>query len=257
MYHDISLLVMTTATPHPRPVPDDLFGGRLKDCFLLDLTVLTVVDLAPWLRSITFASPDLVGFTWLPGQDLMLEVPAADGVTTRRRYSIRRSHAGSGTLDIEVVLHGSGPFARWADRAAPGDQISGIGPRGAITLRADAAHHLLVGDETAIPVTAAMLEGVGPDASATAVIGVTAEPPAYPSLGRAPITWVRADELVDHVRATPLPDGTAAYLNGEWSLVRELNQLLMSRGVAAEAIATKAYWRRDQPNAAHGEPGRD
>ena len=89
-----------------------MFGGRLSDCYLLDLEVVEVNDRRPGLRSITFGSPDLIEFTWIAGQDVMLEVPGDR--TVRRRYTIRRSDPVGGTLDIEVVLHGEGPFAFWA-----------------------------------------------------------------------------------------------------------------------------------------------
>ena len=123
---------MTASTR--RPVPAEMFGGRLSDCYLLDLEVVEVRDRRPGLRSITFGSPDLVDFTWIAGQDVMLEVPDAHAV--RRRYTIRRSDPVSGTLEIEVVLHGAGPFALWASNVTVGDRIQGIGPRGVIALEA-------------------------------------------------------------------------------------------------------------------------
>jgi NADPH-dependent ferric siderophore reductase len=48
--------------------------------------------------------------------------------------------------------------------------------------------------------------------------------------------------------------GTAAYLFGERQLVRTAEELLIAGGLERDAIASKAYWRRDQPNASHGEP---
>jgi len=48
--------------------------------------------------------------------------------------------------------------------------------------------------------------------------------------------------------------GTAAYLLGERHLVRTAQELLVAGGVDRDAVASKAYWRRDQPNASHGEP---
>jgi NADPH-dependent ferric siderophore reductase len=242
-----------------RPVPDELFGGRLKGCYLLDLEVEQIVDLAPRLRSITFTSPDLIGFTWKAGQDLMLEVPDAER-TVRRRYTIRRSDPEAGTLDIEIVLHGTGPFARWAAVAAAGDRIEAVGPRGAVTVRAGAAHHLFVGDESAIPVTFAMLEALPAGVSATALLGAEAEPPALgtpTSAADVQLAWAPVGELVDRLRSVPLPVGTAAYVNGERTLVREATQLLTARGLAPDALASKAYWRADQANAGHGEPLKD
>ena len=244
--------------PHAtrRPVPDELFGGRLKESFLLDLEIAAVHDDVPWLRTITFRSSDLVGFEWKPGQDVMLTIPEVQP-PARRRYTIRRADPIEGTLDIEVVLHGDGPFARWASNASAGERIDGIGPRGAITLRDDTAHHLLVGDESAIAATFAMLEALPLGASGHAVLGTEAEPPRVAAVPDADVVWTSVDAVLDALRVVPLPEGIAAYVNGERSLVRKAADVLAERGLPREAIATKAYWRRDQPNAAHGEPSKD
>lgn len=248
---------MRTRAATRRPVPDDLFGGRLRGAFLLDLEVVAVDDLAPRLRQLTFASSDLVDFAWEAGQDLMLAVPDGDR-TVRRRYTIRSADPAAGTLDIQAVLHGDGPFARWAATATAGAgaRIEGIGPRGAITLDPDAAAHVLVGDETAIPVTLAMLEAAPAGVPATAVLaaGDDCRVPVPDGLA---VTWVAEDELPDALGRLEPPAGTAAYVNGERSLVRRAAAALTGRGVPADAVRTKAYWRRDQANAAHGEPARD
>jgi NADPH-dependent ferric siderophore reductase len=256
---------VTRADGRRRPVPDTLFGGRLRDAFLLDLEVATVADLTPRLRSITFRSPDLVDFAWAPGQDVMLDIADGDGDggrdrdrIVRRRFTIRRTDAAAGTLDIEVVRHGPGPFARWAERAAPGDRVDGLGPRGAVTLRTDAAHHLFVGDDSAIPVTFAMLEQLPPDATGAAVL-VTEEAslPPLPSPGAHAIVWIREEHLADHLASIDLPAGTFAYVNGEFSLVRRAADVLRGKGLDEGAISVKPYWRRDQANAPHGEPSKD
>jgi len=52
-----------------RPVPDDMFGGRLRGSYLLDLEVVGVDEVAPHVRLITMASSDLVGFEYTPGGD--------------------------------------------------------------------------------------------------------------------------------------------------------------------------------------------
>jgi NADPH-dependent ferric siderophore reductase len=49
----------------------------------------------------------------------------------------------------------------------------------------------------------------------------------------------------------------AAYVNGERQLVLRTVDLLVSAGVGRDAVASKAYWRDDQPNAANGEPVRN
>ena len=118
---------MTASTR--RPVPAEMFGGRLSDCYLLDLEVVELRDRRPGLRSITFGSPDLVDFTWIAGQDVMLEVPDRARCPAALHDPVEAIRV-SGTLEIEVVLHGAGPFTLWAsnvtvgDRGDPGDRAS-------------------------------------------------------------------------------------------------------------------------------------
>jgi NADPH-dependent ferric siderophore reductase len=239
-----------------RPVPDTLFGGRLRGAHLLDLEVIEVRDDAPPLRTLRFRSPDLVGFAWEPGQDIMFDVPGHTDV--RRRYTIRRADGAAGTLDIDIVLHGDGPFARWAAGVAVGDHIDGIGPRGAITLRADAAHHLFVGDESAVPVTFAMLEALPEGATATAVLAASlAGAVVAPDGPHIDLRWTTSADLGSVLAGVALPPATAAYVNGERTLVREVAAALAARGVATDRTSTKPYWRRDQANAAHGEPPKE
>jgi NADPH-dependent ferric siderophore reductase len=246
-----------TLTPTRRPVPEDLYGGRMKDCFLLDLEVAAIADTRPQIRTITFTSSDLVGFTWLPGQDLMLDVPG-DNEGVRRRYTIRRADAVDGTLDIEVVLHGSGPFASWASSAAVGDHVYGIGPRGVVTIREKASHHLFIADTSAIPFAFAMIEALPQGSAATAVL-VTDESPPEPPVSRASVDLisVSTDELADRLRSLELADEAVAYVNGERLLVRDAAKHLSERGMSPDAIITKPYWRRDQANASHGEPSKE
>lgn len=246
-----------------RPVPADLFGGRLTECFLLDLEVAAVATPRAGMRTITFTSPDLVGFTALPGQDVMLSVPG-DDTGVRRRYTIRRCDPVAGTLDIEVVLHGTGPFASWASSASLGDHIDGIGPRGVITVRDGASHHLFVADPSAIPFAFAMIESLPAGASATAIIA-TDEPTDEPadaldapaSMAAVEVHRVATADVAGRLASAGLPEGTAAYVNGERRLIRLATDFLIGRGVPADAIASKAYWRCDQANKPHGEPAKE
>ncbi len=89
----------------------------MKGSYLLDLEVVSVDEIGPHLRLITMASPDLVGFDYTPGQDLLFEFPDGDRAP-RRRYTIRRSDPAEGTADFEIEIHdGRGPATRWAAKA--------------------------------------------------------------------------------------------------------------------------------------------
>jgi NADPH-dependent ferric siderophore reductase len=242
-----------------RPVPADLFGGRLQGAYLLDLEVVGVEEVSPTTRAITFSSSDLVGFEYQPGQDLMMNFPRPDRLA-RRRYTVRSSDPDAGTAVVEFVVHGHGPASDWAESAGPGDRIEAIGPRGTILIDTGADHHLFVGDESAVPATFAMLEALPATASATIILEVetpASERPLPAAATTTLVRWVGLGAVPAAIAAIDLPAGAHhAYVNGEASMVRAARQALTDAGLSAEAISTKAYWRQDQPNADHGEPAR-
>jgi NADPH-dependent ferric siderophore reductase len=78
-----------------------------------------------------------------------------------------------------------------------------------------------------------------------------------PASAEAPatsLTWLDRAEMVEMLSDLHLAAGTAAYLLGERHLIRSAEKLLVAGGLDRDAVASKAYWRRDQPNASHGEP---
>ena len=235
-----------------RPVPDEIFAGRLRDAFLLDLELLAVADLAPHVRSIRTRSRDLVGFEHDPGQDVMFDFLKDDRLV-RRRYTIRRSDPHEGTADFEIEIHsGVGPATAWALQAEPGGRIEGIGPRGKITIRPEAPAHLFIADDSAMPAAFAMLEALPHDTPAAALLVTPYGPDSRPGpASAASLTWLEERQLLAALE--PAPD-TAVYVLGELGLVRRVRTLLAERAFPLDLLAAKAYWRRDQSNAENGEP---
>lgn len=239
------------------------------------LEVVEVVDLAPSMRRLRVGAAGgttLDGFTCEAGQDLMIDMAHQGERTIRRRYTIRRYDPAVELIDIDVVLHGEGPAARWAADATPGTQLDAIGPRGKVTLDPDATWHLFVGDETFAPAVGAMLEALDPSERAVAILEVdsAAEAKAIQSdLGRgdlAPIHFVerngtpvgQAPALVAALEGIEFPPvARHGYIAGEHHVVRAIRAALIERGFAAEEISPKAYWRLGQANAEHGEPTSD
>jgi NADPH-dependent ferric siderophore reductase len=235
-----------------RPVPDEIFNGRLRDAFLLDLEVVAVDDQAPHVRAILTRSPDLVGFEHEPGQDVMFDF-ATEERLVRRRYTIRRCDPFAGTAEFQVEVHsGAGPATAWALQVEPGARIDAIGPRGKITLRSDASAHYFIADDSAMPAAFAMLEALPPQAPAAALLvtprGAGSRPGPHSA---AALTWLEEPALAE---ALDLPSGAAVYALGELGLVRRVKELLAQRSFPEGLLSAKAYWRRDQPNAEHGEP---
>jgi NADPH-dependent ferric siderophore reductase len=234
-----------------------MFGGRLSGSYLLDLEVVAVEEVAPQVRLITMASSDLVGFEYAPGQDLLFEFPDGDRAL-RRRYTIRRLDSAEGIANFEIEIHdGRGPATRWAAKAELGEHLEAIGPRGGITLRPTATSHLFVVDDSAMPAAFVMLEALPADTPATALLVTSLGAKSRPAPASGPATslvWLNRGETPEMLSDLHPATGTAAYLFGERHLVRTAEELLVASGLDRDAVASKAYWRRDQPNASHGEP---
>ncbi|WP_026556183.1 siderophore-interacting protein [Arthrobacter sp. 35W] len=218
-----------------------------------------------------------------------------------RTYTVRRFRSGSpgidgvpavaAELDVDFVLHldgGSGPAALWAASAAPGDRLTLIGPDvragdclGIEFAPGGASRLLLVGDETAVPAIAAILETLPAATTGHAILEV---PCAEDFLDLATdsgiqISWLArggnpngaplqeavrrvlapaACDLGDEPEAvdvdtdilweTPEPadvgSGLYAWIAGEAAAVRELRRYLVRDvGMDRNSVAFMGYWR--------------
>lgn len=242
---------------------------RLPDVSAYDLSVVEAVTLTPSMRRLRLTGDGLDTLDFQPGQDMMVAVPEGPTEHFRRRYTIRRLDREEALLELQVVVHGEGdgPGARWAAAARPGDRVEAIGPRGKITLAADADWHLFAGDESALPATFAMVEALDAGASAVVLLEIPGPEDEQPLDHRCDLalTWLHragaapgtGTALVDAVGAVALPPGRGhAYLAGELRTVAAMRRALEGRGLVPEQLSPKPYWRRGVANAAHGEPPR-
>ena len=242
---------------------------RLGDASLWDLQVTDNLTISPSMRRIRCTAPDLSELAYVPGQDLMFAVPASDGTSYRRRYTIRSVDRLRSSVDIDIVLHGDGPGSAWAAGARPGDRIEAIGPRGKVTVVADAEWHLFAGDDSALPASLAMAESLPASDRAIVVLevdGAAHEQVARGADGRAiEVRWLHREgaapeasaNLVDALSELAWPAGRGhGYLAGELGVVADMRAALLGRGLAPQQISAKPYWRAGVANAAHGEPDR-
>ncbi|MEI9995420.1 MAG: siderophore-interacting protein [Rhizomicrobium sp.] len=213
------------------------------------LTVQAKRLVTPRMMRVIFTVPKLDELVWKRGQDLVLELPQADGTIARRHYTIRTLDAEAGTLAIDFVLHGDSPAGSWVRAAEPGAQIHAAGPRGHTYLH-EADWHLFAGDETCIPGIFAMLEGQPPGATAFLEIADDAE--RQPAPDGARVVWLPRGGaapgpsriLYDAVEAFAFPPGRGhAYVIGETSNVRAIRQRLIARGLGKEQTCAEGYWR--------------
>jgi NADPH-dependent ferric siderophore reductase len=242
--------------------------GPLAETRKLHFEVATTSQLSPHMQRIELTAAELDGFSYLPGQDVMLLVAADGRRPVRRRYTIRQLDYEQQRLTIDVVLHGDGPGEQWVRTARPGDRIEGIGPRGKVFPSPEAEWHLFMGDEAALPAMLVMTESLPSAADATLVIEVpeTADEQDFTAAARTRVSWLHrlgrpaGDEsmLVAEAADVELPPGRGhAYLLGEASVVLALRERLAARGLPPDQMSPKAYWGRGRANAGHGEPARD
>jgi NADPH-dependent ferric siderophore reductase len=246
-------------------------GGPLADAALWHLQVTDAAALTPSFRRVVVTAPGIEALRALPGQDLMLRVPLAGDRVVNRRYTIRHLDRDERAVTIDVSLHGAGPGTDWISAASTGDRIDAIGPRGKITLRADADWHLFLVDDTGLPGALAMMEGLPPGSRANAVLEVDAaadeQQPHAPQVERLDLRWLRRKDAWSPGDATPMADAATeldlpqgrghVYIAAEASVVRGLTRVLTERGLSPDQISGKAYWRRGLPNAEHGEPTKE
>ena len=158
---------------------------------LFDIRLKHRITLSPSLTRFVFSGSDVALMrTLAPDQRVKLLFPSADGaaanlpkqgdwraplrdmspeqVPPMRSYTIRNLRAEAGELDIDFVLHGvTGPATRWASQARAGDRLQIAAPNGAYTddpggyewqPPEGVRQVLLIGDETALPAIAGILE---------------------------------------------------------------------------------------------------
>jgi len=178
--------------------------------------------------------------------------PAGEPRPTVRTYTVRRYDAAAGELDVDFVLHeGHGPAAAWARDARPGVWVGVSEPGGRYAVDPEAEFHLVIGDESALPAVATVLDALPGGVPALAYLEVAdpAEEQALP--GEAKVSWVHrgsrpaGEPLIDAVRAAQLPDGREqAWLTDESACVRDLRRhLLDDRKLDRRAVYATGYWR--------------
>ena len=263
---------MTDAVPQAVVAAlDDPFArltGPLAGTRKLHFELASSTRITPHMQRLELTAAELDGFTYMPGQDVMVLVAADGRRPVRRRYTIRSFDRAARTITIDVALHGDGPGERWVRSARPGDRVEGIGPRGKIFPNPAADWHLFMGDESALPAILAMTQALPGDADATLVLEIpeAADEQEVLAAARTRVSWLHRlsrpagdpGALAAEAADVELPPGNGhAYLLGEAKVVLAMREVLARRGLPQEQMSPKAYWGRGRANAGHGEPAKD
>ena len=205
-----------------------------------------------------------------PGNDVMVLVSGGDDSIARRRYSVRAVDQDADTFTLWISTVHEGPGARWAQTLHEGNVVDIVGPRGKIPLDKAADWHLFVGDVSSLGAFYRMAQNI--DAPGRAIFIVELDDPSDAltaafdeALGVTAIFVDRNERahddpsgLLSGLAAFTFPsDEGHAYLFGEFHVMRALKTALNDRGLRAEQISLKAFYRIGQANGANGEPSKD
>ena len=184
-----------------------------------------------------------------------------------RTYTPRRYDPARRTLEIQFLLHGTGPAAAWAQRAKPGDKLAVAGPGGRFSLEPAADHWWLAADESAIPAVGTLLEALPETAAADVHLEVDGpdDELEFTSPAKTAITWHhrrRPDafgvELADAARAAEIPDGARVWVACEAAAMRDIRRYFLSeRKLPAASLVTRGYWRAGEQNHPDHDYGED
>ncbi|WP_448626678.1 siderophore-interacting protein [Geodermatophilus sp. URMC 64] len=180
-----------------------------------------------------------------------------------RSYTARRQDPAAGTVEIDFVLHGTGPAAAWAAAAAPGAVLAVAG--GAPLGDRPAGELLLAGDETALPAITRILAEAPPSARGLALVEVAGpeEEQPLPAPGAVEVRWLHRKGtppgegtlLADAVTALDRPAGEDlfAWVAAESAAVRTVRADLRGRwGLGRAQHHAIGYWRRGRAMAPSG-----
>ena len=227
--------------------------------------------LTPRMTRVVLTGPELDGLVidrpaasvrlLLPRADGRLELPSwtgnqfelADGSRAPIRTFTPRNHDSvADELTIDVVAHGDGAASGWAASATPGDEVAVSGPGRGYDIDVNANSYLLVGDETAIPAIAQLLEAMPNDLSTIVLIEVT-DPEARLELPAGPettITWLDLPDgsapgaaMVDAVeQLEAMPE--AVWVAGEAAAMQRIRtHLFEQRGLIRSQATVRGYWK--------------
>ncbi|MFD4294295.1 siderophore-interacting protein [Rhodococcus sp. NPDC058505] len=252
--------------------------------------VVASKQISPHFVRVTVGGPELRSFTplgsdqwfrmFLPAPGTGLRLPTATGKlwyaqylamskATRpvvRNYTVRAfrnaeqaRHGADPEIDIDFVCHGddnaSGPASAWSQSAAPGDEVALLDEGLIHHPRPDARRWLLVGDESALPAIAGILESAPADVRGETYLEVPHADDAQdlPAPDGMTVHWLaRSDPharpgtlALDAVRAAALADvPDYAFVAGEQALATGVRRTLVNdRGVAKADIAFTGFWR--------------
>jgi NADPH-dependent ferric siderophore reductase len=223
------------------------------------------------MQRVVLAGPELVGLEpagpaasvrlLLPHRDELVlpewngnEFLHGDGSRPHlRTLTPLRIDTTAGEVEVDIVLHGSGPMATWALDAHPGDPVAISGTGRGYAIDPDAPALVLAGDESALPAISTILAALPPAARVQVIVEV-ADPDARVAL-QGPdgltISWheqtngsAPGDALVGAVQEASFEPGARVWVAGEAASVHRIRRhLFEALGLPRGQCTVRGYWK--------------
>ncbi|WP_422747128.1 siderophore-interacting protein [Mycobacterium sp. WMMD1722] len=217
-------------------------------------SVVRSVELTRRLRRITLHIDDPAGLGIPPAADAAVGVyfDAAPDFAGRN-YSVR--HHDADHIDIDVVLHASGPGTTWARTVKPGARVGLDHARSWHRPDPQSEWHLLISDLSGLPALARIMSGHPAGTPATAVVEVADRAdldylPSHPDIEVVATVGTgngaTRSRLTELVRDLPMP-ATRGYcwFAGEAAESRAVRKHVRQLDWSIEQYDITGYWRAD------------
>jgi len=208
-----------------------------------EATVAEREVLSPHLVRLSLSGLEGFASTGVPDEWVGLVVP---GQFQSRYYTVRSFDGAE--LVVDVVVHDVGLVTEWASRDCVGDTVTVTEPRGSFDLPPNASWLMLVGDLTAMPAMARIVE-THPRLPTRVWAEVPDDLTHYLPDG-PDVTWIDppadgGSRLAEVVAALDWPDGEGYFwMAGESAQMRAIRKHLMrERRLPSAAYDVMGYWR--------------
>lgn len=170
------------------------------------------------------------------------------GQPIRRAFTVRRFDSATHRLVMDMARHDEGAGMEWLAAARPGDTVSLSGMRPEWAVTDGVRDHVLIGDHTAVPAIAAIIESLGPEDSVSAYVAVSTPGdleliPPHPNLALHRLEGI--DDIVAHT-----PEPVTAGRRAQVWVAAEAGHVRLARthitgnwGTKGADLLARAYWR--------------
>lgn len=253
------------------------------------VSVKSVERLTPGCVRVTFAGPELEGFTpkgpaehikvffpqpgesqprlpeWGPDGPVLQE---GQSFPPSRTYTPRFWRPESLELVVDFMLHGAGLASDWASSTRPGDVMAVSGqPGGPWLVDATADWYLLAADASALPGLGTIVEALPAGKQARVFVEVKdeAERQTLDSPSTLDVTWLYHGDgppgpgIEGAFKSLNLPEGSGrVWVGCEAGAMRNIRRhLLEERGFDRAHIHTHGYWKAGAANHPDHDVGQD